>query len=274
MLLRSILLIGLGLATVAQAPSKALGQAAPLPAELPAWIRLDLGPAEAPLLADAADGRLDDHDLLAAALVADRIGDPMTQDRYRRQFDGWIAELRPELAGESDPAARGQAVFRFLQRRVLRGTYHESSSSLAGLFDCGEYNCVSSTVVFCCLAEHLQIDVQAAEAPGHVIARLIDGSNRLSPAVAGPREAFRELPTLGLLALAYYNRGVDALESHDFDTALVENIKALRLDPASRTARSNLLAALNNGALAASDQGRHEAALARLRFVRSIAPEF
>ncbi len=287
MLLRIILLIGLGLTGIAYAPTTAWGQPASLPAELPAWLRLDLGPAEKPLLADAADGRLDDHDLLAAALVADGISNPVTQDRYRRQFEGWIAELLPTIAGQTGTTARTELVFQFLQRHVLRGSYQESSSSLVELFERGQYNCVSSTIIFCCLAEHLQIDVRAAEAPGHVIARLIEGENHVDIETtcrdwrraakldtARPGEAFRGLSKLGLLALAYYNRGVDALEKRDFDAALAENVKALRLDPASRTARSNLLAALNNGALAVSDQGRHEAALEQLLFARSIDPEF
>ena len=287
MRLRNHLLIIAGLAAICLAPCYTHGQAVVLPAELPAWIRLNLNPAEAELLADAADGQLNHHDLLSAALVVNGIREPVAHERYRQQYESWIAELLPTLSAQPDAAARAERIFSFLQSRVLRGKYHESCSSLAGLFEHGQYNCVSSTVVFCCLAERLQISVQAAESPGHVIARLSDAAESLDiettcrdwshgskPSASKSQDGYRGISRLGLLALAYYNRGVDALESGDFDRAVIENVKALRLDPASRTARANLLAALNNGALSLSDRGSHDAALDRLRFARSIAAEF
>ena len=285
--LRIFLLFFAGLTAVVLSSTQAFGQIVSLPTEFPAWVHLDVAPAESALFADAADGRLDSLDLLSAAFAADIVRDPATQNRYRKQFDGWIDELQPLLAGQFEPAARTKIVFEFLQRRVLRGSYHETANSLAALFDQGQYNCVSSTLIFCCLAERLQLNIRAAEAPGHVIARLVDGLQLfdiettrrdwlggIKPLAGKPDRGYRQLSMPGLLALSYYNRGVDALENGDFDAALAENIKALRLDPASAAARSNLLAALNNGASATSDKGFHASALERLRFSRLIAPDF
>ena len=51
------------------------------------------------------------------------------------------------------------------------------------------------------------------------------------------------------MATIYYNRGVDLLSQKRFAEAAAANAKALRLDPASVTARGNLLATLNNWAI-------------------------
>jgi tetratricopeptide (TPR) repeat protein len=59
----------------------------------------------------------------------------------------------------------------------------------------------------------------------------------------------REVSDVELVATIYYNRGVDLLSQKRFAEAAAANAKALRLDPASVTARGNLLATLNNWAI-------------------------
>ncbi|MGL4594131.1 MAG: hypothetical protein ACRCUY_05325 [Thermoguttaceae bacterium] len=59
----------------------------------------------------------------------------------------------------------------------------------------------------------------------------------------------REISPVQLIATIYYNQGVDLLEEKRYAEAASANIKALLLDPASETARGNLLATINNWAI-------------------------
>ena len=74
----------------------------------------------------------------------------------------------------------------------------------------------------------------------------------------------REVAGPQLAAMIFYNRGVDLLTSQQFTAALAANAKALRLDPQSDTARGNLLATLNNWAIALGTAGQYSEAAARL----------
>ena len=66
---------------------------------------------------------------------------------------------------------------------------------------------------------------------------------------------FREISDVQLIATIYYNRGVDELTAGRFSTAAVANIKALQLDPQNENAWRNLMATLNNWAIALASRG-------------------
>ena len=78
---------------------------------------------------------------------------------------------------------------------------------------------------------------------------------------------------LGLIAMFYYNRGVDAVYHSRYAESVAANRKALLLDPNNATARGNLLAAVNNWALALADTGRFEEAELLLADGRRYAPD-
>ena len=65
----------------------------------------------------------------------------------------------------------------------------------------------------------------------------------------------RVIPPMGVVAMIYYNRGVDAFNERRFGESLAANRRALLLDPEDKTARGNMLAAVNNWALALCDAG-------------------
>jgi len=75
----------------------------------------------------------------------------------------------------------------------------------------------------------------------------------------------REVSGVGLVATIYYNRGVDLLMQKDYPRAVKANVKALWLDPSSETARGNLLATVNNWAIAEGSAGRYGVAAGLLR---------
>lgn len=83
-----------------------------------------------------------------------------------------------------------------------------------------------------------------------------------------------EVSDVELVATIYYNRGVDRLDRKEYAEALTANAKALRLDPRRATARGNLLASLNNWAIALSAAGRHDEAVSRLRQGLVFEPDY
>lgn len=76
-----------------------------------------------------------------------------------------------------------------------------------------------------------------------------------------------------LLGTIYYNRGVAAILERQFETAVLTNLRAVQLDPESRSARDNLLASLNNWAIALAERGKYAEAAARLHLALAIRPD-
>jgi tetratricopeptide (TPR) repeat protein len=264
-------------------------------------------PLDERLLADAADGRLDEHTLFRAALVANGACDPRVVREYERRLDAWQAELAAAGVAGLPPREQARAVLSFLHKRVLSGGYHLEASNVAETIETGRYNCVSSSVLFNALAERLGLPVAAVECPAHVFSRLLlaeealdvettcpewfDIVDRLAPgqtaltlparqglsslgsldvSAIGDR---RPIGPLGLVAIVYYNRGVEHIERHAFQDALLANAKALRFDPTSAAARANLLAAVNNWALAESAAGEFARSARILEAGLDMAPE-
>ena len=88
------------------------------------------------------------------------------------------------------------------------------------------------------------------------------------------RSLAREVSPVEMAAMIYYNRGVDLLGAKRFERAAVANAKALRLDPASTTARGNRLATINNWAIALGNANRFAEAVDLLRQELAFDPEY
>lgn len=272
------------------------------PAATYATLEGNVGALEAALFADAADGRWDQHTLLRAALVASGVTDSRSLEGYEARFNDLASELRRTCSAATSPRQLAEAVFDFAHARILRGGYRLESSGLPAALDEGRYNCVSASVLYNCLAEAVGLEARGLEVPGHAMSRIVlpDGvidvettcpawfrlmndPERQAQAVAAtlgpaaeastPAER-REVSAVEFVATIYYNRGVDFLGERRFAEAVAANAKALRLDPASVTARGNLLATVNNWAIAMAAEGRHEEAAALLRRGLTIAPDY
>ncbi|MEX0714025.1 MAG: hypothetical protein WD278_16930 [Pirellulales bacterium] len=286
--------------------------ASPPPIRL-AGAEFELGPLEGELFESAAAGDVDRHWLFTAALVAGGTSDSDRIEAYRTRVEQSIDRLRQTGAAGQEPRDRAQAVFELLHRRICYGDYQVECTDPAETLDTGRYNCVSSAVLFNCLAEGVGLTALAVEKPGHAYSVLELADERLdvettcsrwfeivddpqarreilSRATAhlnGPIDgrsarfgpppaeyvADRELSRPALVALIYYNRGVDFLEERRFEEAVAANAKAWRLDPDSRTIFGNLLAALNNWALDLADRAEFQRAVDLLRQCRGFAPE-
>ncbi len=256
----------------------------------PLTAALTFSAGERSLFTDAADGRFDEHSLIDAALVACGDENPAAVERYRRQFAAVCQELRQEVVRSPDVESQIELIHRFLHQRLLHGGYDANATDLAGTFDTGIYNCASATLLFVALAEQLNLSAHAVELPGHVRAVIDFGDKSCEveatcPAWSGAArwessasherqpQSFRNVSPLGLLAMIYYNRGVEAVYHSRYAEAVAANRKALLLDPNNATARGNLLAAVNNWSLALADAGRFDEAETLLASGRRYAPE-
>ena len=239
-----------------------------------------LSPLEQRLFADAADGRLDEHSLWTAALVASGVRHAKELQHYQEQFTALVGQLRGSGVPAGPPCRRARCVFEFMHRHVLHAGYRIDATNLRSVIDRGRFNCVSASVLFNCLAGELGLEVCGVETPGHAMSRLVlrggpldvettcprwfrslhDPAkqaemvrNTIGSNSAADRSSVREVSPVAMVAMIYYNRGVELLAAKRFEQAAVANAKALRLDPASVTARGNLLATINNWAIASSN---------------------
>lgn len=261
--------------------------------------RVELGASELEraLFADAADGRLDEHSPLAASLIASGVANQARLDDCLDRFARLTNRLVEQVDSSSPPLMRARIAHEFMHRELLTGPYVLECSNVQATLERGQFNCVSSAIVFNHLARAVGLDARGIAVPGHVFsmvvcqretfdvqttcARWFDIRHDPSGSVAWPGSQAaasatgaqrRELSDVSLAAIIYYNEGVTHLHRAAFPQALAENLKALRLDPACHTAYDNLLAGVNNWAVELSRSGRYAGALDVLRDGLSIAP--
>jgi tetratricopeptide (TPR) repeat protein len=260
---------------------------------------LPLAPLEAQMLVDAADGGFRQFSLMDGALVASGASNEAPLDAYRQRFTAWCSEARRVAANEEWPLDRARAVFEFMHREILTGGYDAQATELTRPLADGKFNCESATVLFAALAADCGLTVRAIERPRHAMCCLAIGDKRfdiettcpnwfeLTPAMREQAEqsalgrdraadrpgARREIGPAALVAVIYYNRGVDLLNEKRFAEAVSVNVRALRLDPENEIAAGNLLAAINNWALALGADGRFEDSVALLNRGLTAAPD-
>jgi hypothetical protein len=275
----------------------------------------DAAPIERALWDDAADGRLQSHSLLAAALVASGVESAVDLDGYLRRFEHWVAELRVSGRVTGSPRDKAAAIHDFLHERAFTGGFREASTSLVETFEFGRFNCISSVILFLSVAEKFGLPAHGVEIPAHAYAVIdapaADPAGRSTGAAAreivvqttcrawfaaedqGVQEALlrrtlgeaagtaaaaptsgRRLSDVGLLAVVYYNRGVDQLEAGRFAEAAAANRTAIRLDASNSAARANLLATVNNWSLELGRRGEFGEAVRLLEEGLTVAPDY
>jgi tetratricopeptide (TPR) repeat protein len=281
-------------AVAAASPGEAAGEQA-----IPFFGRLNA--LENRLFDDAADRRLDGFPLLEAALIAGGVEDEETLRKYDARCAALADELRRSGVVAGSARHKAEVVFQFMHRQVLRGGYRVDCTDPRLAFDEGRFNCVSASVLYICLAEKFGLKVCGLEVPGHSMCRLflpdgpldlettcptwfelLDNPKRQAEALAQTvgtispalRAKVREVSPVEIAAMIYYNRGVDYLGKNCFHEAAAANAKALKLDPASVTARGNLLATLNNWSIQLSGEGKHAEAVALLRQGLAFSPDY
>lgn len=257
-------------------------------------------PLEEQLFEDVADGRLDRFPLLDAALIAGGVREPEQLAECRKRYAALRTLAQQELPPTDSPRARAAALYRLLHRELLDGRYQADCNELATTLRTGDYNCLTATVLFNCLAADFDLPVVAMETTGHIRSRLeitppIDVETTCSewflvldnpqllrryeaglPArrqLSGPVH-FTPITDVQLVARVYYNRGVARLRGEKFAQAVALTKASLRIDADNAIAHGNLLAGLNNWALDDCKQGRYKEASARLAELRQLDPYY
>lgn len=277
----SPLLVVIALSSLAAAPSPS-----PSPVrEVPAPKGL-----EAKLVDDARDGKLDSMSLLEAALVASGVPDADVGDEVKR-VRAAIAPAVARVRARPTQHARGDALLRALHETVFR-RYSIGATEVDGVARTGEYNCLSSAIVYVVAAEGLVDAARAMVTRYHAFARVtadgkaVDVETTTAVGFGADRDALmtpefvkriagddttpaemladlkspEELPLLSLVAGVYSNRAVGLAARGDLAAATVALDRAARLASGGLKSRSAAWRAgvLNDGALALAQEGRLE----------------
>lgn len=217
--------------------------------------------SEQRLLADATDGAWNQFSLAEAALIASGVESLAERQQLLARLDQFTARARSEISPQQPVAKRADLLLHWMHREVLTSPYELRASGLDVSLRSGAFNCVSATILYCCLAQQLGMSGIAVEQPGHVLVVVRDGtqshyvettagrSDEKSLAPPSTVAGERPLSATALIGLIYYNHGIDLLESGQFVAAAATNQRALTLDPGHVQARGNLLASWNNLAL-------------------------
>lgn len=267
---------------------------------LPPELCLPCESVEQRLLDDLADGRLNEHSILQAALVATG-ADRAESAACINRVDNAIATWRATGVLEGTPRQRAEKLFELMHEELLTRGYRHDASDPAEAIQHGRFNCVSATLLWQHLAAEFEISAVARQLPGHVQSMLCVGDARFIvettcpqwfslvdeqgrpraasiawdgvPGVAATTGEARELDDSALIASVYYNRGLALLGRREFAAALAATHAAHRLDPANAAARANVLATLNNWALHLAEQGQTARAISLLEMGQSLASD-
>ena len=210
-------------------------------------------------------------------------------------------DARTDLNNKQKEELKAEIILDFMHQKVFV-KYVLEGTTINNLLEHGYYNCVTASLLFCSLAEKAGLNVTAVELPGHAMCwvYLSDGERLQVETTCGNWFKYRNDPETQqkvicklirdaspqlkdqsdkmlllqvpqpisdkrLIAKIYYNRGVDLLSSADYAGALEANAIAYCLDLQSETTFGNLLATMNNWAIALCREGKYEEATALLR---------
>ena len=196
-----------------------------------------------------------DWPLLETGLIACGIQGQMELQRFRRIYDERRREMRlpSPQCGEEQAAAR---ILEELHRTLLTGEYRAECSDLCATLSTGDYNCVTATLLYLCMAADAGREAVAVSAPGHVYNRhyqddlaidvqstsrwwfVNEGRGQLQPDASEANRRVsqaRELSGRALIGKFYYNRGVLALRAGQYPEALRVLRISAHLDPEDGT---------------------------------------
>lgn len=269
--------------------------------------KLAPAPDELSLFEDAADGKLDRWSLAEACLIASGVTDAGQRKAYIERLDELEAGSRKALDGASTAAAKGERLLKFLHAGPMAKGYESEQTALHTVLDKGRFNCVSSAVLYNVVGARLGWELRALELPGtaysagHVFSVLLDGEARLDVETTNAhgfnpkrdeatlkklqkpdgeiydpkkhKDTVREVNSLGLAAVIYYNRGVLLSKQKKHHEGVLACFAALCLDPASPSAANNARAGLTNWGNALMEGKKFEEALNVVAVGLELAPE-
>jgi tetratricopeptide (TPR) repeat protein len=266
-----------------------------------AALKLSITPDEASLFADARDGKLDEWSFAEAALLVSGVATAERRKAYLARLNALEAQARAATASAKDPFERGAALLRFIHSGPMAKGYASQQTNVSTILDTGTFNCVSSAALYNILARRLGLDARAVEVPKHAFSIVYDGTahadvettiaagfnparnnaaqaefERLTGFAYIPdshRDQRREVGELGLLAIVYYNHGVELTRAKRYPEALLASFRALSLDAEFASAVQNALAVLANWSSELVRERRFEDALGVAVMGLELAPQ-
>lgn len=219
-------------------------------------------------------------------------------------------DVRTGISQREKDMLKAETILNFMHERVFV-QYRLEDTTFSNLLERGFYNCVTASTLYCALAESAGLKVTAVELPGHAMCWVyLPNDERLevettcrswfqykndpktqkkvicdliraaSPQLKDQSDQMlllqvpQPISDKRLIAKIYYNRGVDLLSVNDFSGALEANAIAYCLDPQSETTQGNLLATMNNWAIALCKEKKYKLAANLLRTGISHAPTY
>lgn len=145
----------------------------------PIWS--DLSYFEQRALAQLGQARNGDPDaLLALYLVSSGVRDSADYETVRRRVDEFLAHAEKHIIEDDNSRLVGQILnsqmhrFFFLQesRNGAPNGYAEDQSRLMGIFETGEFNCISASLLYIVLSRHYKLSVTGVLLPSHAFVEL------------------------------------------------------------------------------------------------------
>ena len=198
------------------------------------------------------------------------------------RIDAALDEARIPLRSQTDVQTRAAALHAELHRTILTGRYDKHASDLSHSIASGDYNCLTATALYVELCRRAGVPLEIWAQPGHVFCLVGTPPLRVEAAVGqfpctnlfAAHSLARRITPIQLAARFAYNRGIELLERREFEPGIAALRLACQLDPEDADARSNLLAGLNNWALALAEQDQPAAAAALIARGLAIDPHF
>ncbi len=237
----------------------------------------------------SAPGPLSPATLIRAALLLSGADEPtITSDTAR--LEGIIARLSREVAPMRDSYLRGGAVLEYMHAHLLT-SYDATQAKLDTLLATGQFNCVSSAVLYLILGRAVGLRVEAAYTPDHAFCTVDAGGKLVDVETTnrygfdpGTKKAFRDAfgetgftyvppgdylrrsatDAKGLLSFILQDRMALLEQRRDFGKAVglaVDRYALLRTDGAYNDGANEIA----NYCSALNDEGRYSQALGFLK---------
>ncbi len=145
----------------------------------PIWSELTF--FERDSLGKLAQARQGDPDaLLALYLIASNVRELADYRQVKSRIDGFLGEFRSQGLVSDNPRTTGSHLNRqmhagfFLRKAQSYGPpgYDYEQSRLMGIFETGEYNCISSALLYAVMARELGLAVEGVMMPTHAFIQL------------------------------------------------------------------------------------------------------
>lgn len=101
-------------------------------------------------------------------------------DPLRQKFDAFITSTKKALSSTADPRQRGLALFKAFHASLLGSiegkpeltNYEIDQTTIDGILKTGDYNCISSAILFGLAAQHFGFEAMGVLVPSHVFIEL------------------------------------------------------------------------------------------------------